>query len=463
MNCLKHLTLSLLALCAAAAPALAEDTLINLYNKSYFTNGWSEKLVGNPIVDGVTRHTNFLHSVKIADEDLDRIGTDLTLEAYIHVACDNYDRIANLNLAFVPKGAETYDWTAVDRIELARFITPFLRLKGDVQIVPYFFKDEGLSMLLRDKDLRASYDFWLEYEVFGVPQSYAGGCAAPRYSFAASLDLHTGDPAPASEGNILVPIVMKKAEYFGPVNFNNYREEATDTIGTTTKTWTFEVPEDVSDARIVLITSNHGANARLDENGNYLPGEEYIHRRHLAYVDGDIKLDYTPGGVSCEPYRQYNTMTNGIYSTDLEEDMDFWLNYSNWCPGGPIPVRHIRLGALKAGKHELMIRVPDAQFLDNQGDFYVSAYLHGLREGSLPLSVSENISDAGFLFSREGNTLTFSGNTAKEAVVYSYDGRLLYGIHNPGDSISLDNFDSGIYIVSVRAQDGRASVAKFAK
>lgn len=464
MNCMKRLTISFVAAFAALAPATADDTLINIYNKTYFMNGWAEELIGAPIQNGVTRHTNYLHSIKLADEDLDRLGDSLSLEAYIHVQCDNYDRLANLNLAFVPKGAETYDWQAVDRIELARFITPFMRLSRQPDTVPYMFDDAGLSMLLRDKDLRAEYDFWLEYECFGVPQTYVGGCSLPRASFAASLDLRTNEPAGPSEGNVLVPIVMKKSEYFGPVNFNNYREVATDTIGVTTKTWRYEVPEDLTDARIVLITSNHGANLAEDNFGNLYPaGEEYNHRRHLTYVDGEIKLDYTPGGVSCEPYRKYNTMTNGIYSTDLKEDMDFWLNYSNWCPGGPIPVRHIELGAVKAGNHELMIRVPDAQFVDNQGDFYVSAYLHGVKSGQLPSSVEENISDAGFTFTRDGNTLILSGNTAEEAAVYSYDGRLLYGLHNPGDSISLDDFDSGIYIVSVRAADGRASVVKFVK
>lgn len=454
--------LLLAATASTFLPARAGDVRINLFDHVAFYNGYSGCVTDEDARDGILRHEDYVYARRIDDATLDRLGADLTLDVSIHTGCDNYDRLGNLTLALVPKGAESYRQDEVTRIELARFITPFMRKGKTPDTVPYSFRAADLSALLRDKDLRARHDFWMEFEVFGIPQGYKG--CSDEESFYGSLDMVTSDaPAGTSERNVLVPIAMKKTEIFGPVNFNNYNEAATDTIGTATKTWTFDVDADTSDARIVLITSNHGSNVGTDADGNEIPGEEYVRRRHLVYVDGEIRLDYTPGGVSCEPYRKYNTQDNFIYGdeAEVEENMEFWLTMSNWCPGAAVPARYIELGALKAGRHELMIRVPEAMFVDRQGDYYVSAYLHGVTEGALPSGVEETASDAGFTFSRVGNTLTFSGPEASEAAVYSYDGRLLHGVHRPGSSVSLDGFLPGVYIVSVRSADGRASVCKF--
>ena len=450
------------ALCAlfpSTAQAQSEDqTILNIFNQAVFYDGYDSEVRGADLDDGILRHTNYVYGRRLEDAELDMLGSSLTLDIIIQARCDDFDRIGNINVAFVPKGAETYAFDEVERIEVARFITPFMNYNKSPREVPYSFDSPLLSMMLRDAELRSRYDFWMEFEVFGIPydaQNKVVGCRVRSDTFGGTLDFVTEDnPAGPAEGTVLVPVVMKKTEIFGPVNFNNYREEACDTLGVATKTWAFEMPESVSDARLVLITSNHGA-ARF--------GEEYIHRRHLAYFDGDIALDYTPGGVSCEPYRQYNTMGNGIYSSDLEGDMDFWLNYSNWCPGGPIPVREIELGPLSAGKHEFMLRVPDAVFFGESGDFYVSAYVQGVRTGSLPASVGTLAADAGFTFTREGDTLLFSGAEAAEAAVYTFDGQLVSGHHRPGGSISLAPLPQGLYIVSVRLADGRASVYKFSK
>lgn len=456
----RNMTAALL-LAAAAMPAAAGPTTISIFDHAVFYNGYSDFVTDEDLNDGILRHADYVYARPLTDDILDRLGEELTLEVRVTAACDTYDRLGNVTLALVPKGAASYVQDEVTRIELARFITPFMHKGRTPDTVPYTFPDNGLSMLLRDRSLRAAYDFWLELEIFGIPRTHSD-CPIGDESFLGSLDIVTSAPAPASERNILVPVAMKKTEIFGPVNFNNYNAAATDTVGTTTKTWAFELPQDAADARIVLITSNHGSNVKI-VGDDEIPGEEYARRRHLVYVDGEILLDYTPGGVSCEPYRIYNTEPNNIYGVEeeYEENMEFWLGASNWCPGAAIPMRYIELGALKAGRHELMLRVPDAQFVDSQGDFYVSAYVHGLSEGKLPAGAAELSADAGFTFSREGDVLGFTGPEAAEAAVYSFDGRLLYGTHRPGTSLDLSGFLPGVYIVSVRTTDGRASVCKF--
>jgi hypothetical protein len=170
--------------------------------------------------------------------------------------------------------------------------------------------------------------------------------------------LYTDSARPARELDLLQPLAIKAP-------FNNYAEGASDEIGTTRKTLTFELTADVEEAQVVLITSNHGANAG---------GEEYIRRDHFVYVDDELVLEYKPGRTSCEPFRVYNTQANGIYGPSAMTDEE-WQSFSNWCPGDVIDTRIIPLGPTTAGEHEFVIDVPDAEFADMQGDFPFSLYL----------------------------------------------------------------------------------------
>ena len=357
-----------------------DERTIQLYDHAVFYDGY---LNGNnpdkDLDDGILRHSTSLYSVLVSDEKLDMIGDHIDMNVYVTACCDNYDRIGNINIAFVPKGQTTYKVDEVERIEIARFITPFMDKNKEPNTVPYLYKIDNLSPILRDIDLRNRYDFWLEYEIFGVP--YAAnkqieGCEDRNDTFAGTLQLETyGDTGPTS-GNILVPIVIKKPETIGN-NLNNYNEIATDTLGKTTKTYVFDVPEDVEDARIVLITSNHGANRG---------GEEYNRRDHFIYYDDELMMSYKPGRQSCEPFRERNTQKNGIYCRRQNGQWvnepysdEEWQSFSNWCPGDVIDTRMIMLGDVKKGKHKIRVSVPDAEFVDSQGDIPVSIYFHGAK------------------------------------------------------------------------------------
>ena len=67
-------------------------------------------------------------SRKLTPEEIASIGSSVSVEVDLIAACDNYDRLAGINIALVPKGLTTYTWeqTDVKRIELGRFITPFM-------------------------------------------------------------------------------------------------------------------------------------------------------------------------------------------------------------------------------------------------------------------------------------------------------------------------------------------------
>ena len=66
-----------------------------------------------------------------------QIQTTMKVGVINGAACDNYDRIGNVHLAMVPKGADTYVPGEVDRIEVARFITPFMHMLKHPMTVPY--------------------------------------------------------------------------------------------------------------------------------------------------------------------------------------------------------------------------------------------------------------------------------------------------------------------------------------
>jgi Peptide-N-glycosidase F, C terminal/Peptide-N-glycosidase F, N terminal len=317
--------------------------------------------VDEPVPEGLIRLSNSLYATRLTEEHLSVIQGNLQMQVLIGALCDNYDRIGSVQLALVPKGAETYDPAAVPRMELARFITPFMNMNLEPDTVPYEWDIGDVAAILTDPDLQAEYDFWMELDVFGVPYAAneeVAGCAGRNDVFRGWLALYTDSTEELAAYDDVIPLAVK-------VPFNNYQEGASDMLGTTSKTVEITLAADVEDAQLVLITSNHGANAG---------GEEYNRREHLVYLDGALALQYTPGRASCEPFRMYNTQGNGIYGPSPRTDEE-WQSFSNWCPGDVIDTRTIPWGPLAAGTHEFLIEVPDAVFVGGQGDFPFSLYV----------------------------------------------------------------------------------------
>lgn len=431
----------------------AAETIVNVFDHVVFYDGYRQEVVDADVDDGVLRFRNSLYAVKLDMSDFRDLGDDLHMDVTIGALCDNYDRIGNVNLAFVPKGSDFYEYYEVRRIELTRFITPFMNMNREPREVPYEYDIANVARILKDKDINSKYDFWLEMEVFGVPyaaNTQIKGCADRNDVFEGTIDLRYTPASSHKEevGNIIVPIYVKFPEDRGNINFNNYKEEATDTLGVATRTFEFEVPEDVADSRVYLIMTNHGA----AENG-----EEYVRRLHLVYYDGEILLSYTPGGVSCEPYRKYNTQANGIYSTSRTER--FWQMYSNWCPGQAVPLREIHTGAQKAGLHKVMIRVPNAVFYGKDGDFRPSLYFHGVKEGELAAGIYDSLFEGPEIsFIRNGDLLEIVSNEdIAKITVHSYDGRLLHTDYN-AESVDLGTFPKGMLLITVFSPEGRTTV-----
>lgn len=348
------------AVADASAKAEPSPVSLTIFDEVVFYDGYAS-VVSDPVAMGAKRLRNDLYTHRLSDAELDAIQDTLLVRVVIGALCDNYDRMGSVALALVPKGESSYTPEEVERVEIGRYITPFMDFNREPTEVPFEFPADDLVAVLHDAELRAEFDLWLELELLGVPYAAndeVAGCADRNDVFRGSLFLDSDSSRPAPKFDELIPLAYRQP-------FNNYQLGASDEPSLTRKTIDFEVSKDTKQTQLVLITSNHGSN---------LGGEEYARRDHFVYVDGELELTYKPGRASCEPFRSYNTQANGIYGASPRSDSE-WQSFSNWCPGDVIDTRRIPLGPLAAGSHRFVLEVPDAQFVDGEGDIPLSLYV----------------------------------------------------------------------------------------
>lgn len=433
------------------------------YNLTVFDDvifyGMYEATVNEPVPAGAIRHSNSSYAKKLTAEQLASFGNTLTMTVKLNPRCDNYDRIGNVNLAFVPKGAETYEYDEVQRIEIGRFITPFMHLQIAPFEVPYTFQVDNLTRIFHDEYITWQYDLWVELEVYGYQGGPGQGGAAVEIPICAGRnDVYQGTLEFSSATTGETPALYN---YFQPLSYKyelkNYTLDGTDVLGQTTKTINFELPFDVQNAKLYFINSNHGANTN---------GEEYIRRWHYISVDGVNVLTYRPGGLSCVPYSQYNTQPNCIYlqcgtpGNPPRPDNNAAWSWNNWCPGDKIPIREIELGTLSAGTHSFNINVPDAVFADGQGYFPMSVYLQG---DSATMGTDDFAQSFFTLFPNPaGDIVTIaSEETIKDVAVYNAIGQKVWTGNS--NTVNLSSLQQGIYIVEVKFESDRTATRKVVK
>ncbi len=307
-------------------------------------------------------------SRKLSDAEIASLGNSVKMNIILTAACDNYDRLAGVNLVLVPKGSTSYTFNQADikRIEIGRFITPFMNKNVSPTQVPYSYQIDNISKILHDTTLSSVYDFWIEFRADGysaAANTQVAGCADRTDVFRGNLEF-VSSGTNTSEPHFFLPLSYRD-------NLNNYN--ATDVPNQTTRIVNFTLDQPVQNAILYLTTSNHGSNSG---------GEEYARREHFVYLDNVLVHQYKPGGKTCEDYRQYNTQGNGIYGTAPKPPRN-WMNWNNWCPGDAIPNREINLGNLAAGSHTIKINVPDAVFKDGQGYFPISMYIQNQKSGQI--------------------------------------------------------------------------------
>jgi len=421
-----------------------------------------------PVPEGIHRLNNSRYARPIPTEDLAQMGENIRLEVILSPSCDNYDRIANVSLTLMPKGTTYYNDVDsgylgrlgstdpnIRRIEIGRFITPFMDKNEEVQEVPYSWDVSFLSPMMHDKALLDSTDIWIELTIEGVPyaaNTQIAGCSGRNDVFYGTARLVTDAPSVDAENNhcIVHPLVYQRY-------VNNYKTGKSDEPGTTTVFYTVEVEEELDDALFVFVNSNHGASTG---------GEEYNRRIHYVYVNDWMAMVYRPGRTSCEPFRKYNTQGNGIYGGSVKSDED-WQSFSNWCPGDVIDNRIIHLGAVHRGTYTFAMFVPDAVFNGNDGYFPFSLSFFGLKNGVFNGLEQLNEQQRGSLqLHWEGDQVQLLGDNTECVVSWQLldmEGKTL--LSQPGNQVkvNMNQRTTGVYLFLVTLDNGAIETYKFFK
>lgn len=453
----KRITPLLLLAFLFQAYFIQAQTTFQVFTNEVFFDGYANGQLAKyndsiPPSEGVKRMRTSLITKKLTPQQLSSIGNTLNLKVLIKASCDNYDRGGHVNLAFVPKGDTTYKLDGTTRrIEIARFITPFMDKNKKPDTVPYYYEINNVASLLKEKNISDSFDVWCELEVFGVPyaaNTQIAGCAKRADVFLGTVEFTTTGANEMETNNRLVALGNQ-------LNFNNYQAGATDVLGQTVRTLSFNLPQKLYGAKIFLITSNHGAGTG---------GEEYIRRDHFVYFDDKMVYVYTPGFTSCEPYRKYNTQANGIYGSTPKTDAQ-WQSFSNWCPGAYIPIRVIYLGTLEAGNHRFKIEVPEAFFQGADGNFPLSVYVQGKTDPVLGVNeVNSRLYEVNIFPNpaKDQEIVTIKSDVSVKLItVYSAEGKLVHS----GTSTQLQTAEwgKGIYYIKLLFEDGNYVVKPFQK
>jgi len=455
-------TLLLFSLCASMLGFKAqaqEPATINIYNNAVYYGMYDQLQEAAALPEGAIRNKNWSYGKKLTEDQIAAIGNKLTINVTAEALCDDYDRIGNVNLAFVPKGATSYVYENVERIEIGRFITPFMNnITKTPSQVPYTFSANNIAKILHDVTISAEYDFWIELEIYGHQGGESADQGGAQWDFLVtglchdrndvykgSLDLVTENDPDSEESDLnYLDILSYKYE------LKDYTLDGTDVLGQTVRTINFTLDEAVPNAKFYLITSNHGSN---------YGGEEYKNREHNVYLDNALVHTYKPGQY-CEPFRVYNTMGNGVYGPS-PRTMAYWLSRA-WCPGAAIAIRDIELGDLTAGEHSFKIDVPDATFAGNQGYFPMSVYLQGYDTTTL---ATKKINTATFSIApnpvTDVATIAAKGQEVKSVAVVNTLGQTVW--NGTTNKVDLSALKTGIYMVNVAFANGQTAAKKVVK
>lgn len=413
------------------------QTNINVFSQIVFYDGYAAN-VSNPVPANTIRLANYRYAKKLTDAELNSFQNKITMNVTIGALCDNYDRIGGVHLALVPKNQATYTLsdTEVKRIEIGRYITPFMNKNISPTSVPYTYNVDNLYSVFSNIDLRNTYDMYVELDVFGVPyaaNTQVAGCSGRNDVFAGTLDFVTSnDPAITTSYNNLLPLLDSN-------ELNNYNN--TDQAGQTVRLVNFSLNQSTDNAKFFVVTTPHGAGAG---------GEEYVRRQNFISLDNSQVLTFTPGGKSCEPYRQYNTQGNGIYQ-NVPQSQSWWTAWNNWCPGDSVPIRSFTATSLSAGTHTIKYEVPAAVFNGQDGRIVLSMYMQSSNQflsvkdvSTVDVSVYPNPT-ADFVNIK-------SDKKVKTIVIYSLDGRKLNEVKD--SKVSLSSYPSGTYLLDVTLDGG---------
>ncbi len=110
----------------------------------------------------------------------------------------------------------------------------------------------------------------------------------------------------------------------------------------------FEIPDNVKNVRLRLISTGHGG---------WDGGDEFNPKENIIYIDSEKMFSHTPWRCDCATFRDQNPVSgnfwNGLSSSDYSR--------SGWCPGTTTNPVYFDLNGLKPGKHTLRVAIPQGK------------------------------------------------------------------------------------------------------
>lgn len=423
--------------------SFAQSNQLNVFNKIVFYNGYATTST-LPTPAGVERLANARYAKKIDATELSKVLNTLSLNVTIGALCDNYDRIGGAFFSMVPTG-DPITSANKQTIEIGRFITPFMNKNVSPTEVSYSYDLNHLVGVLKDPAFLQTHDIWVEFFLFGVPtaaQTQVAGCAGREDVFEGTLTFETTSAANPTLSSLPKPLWNK-------IEMNKTTKSSFP--GTAARVVYFSNDVEMKDAHVQLITSAHGAGSG---------GEEYVRRDHFVFFDDNQILTYKPGGLSCEPFRQYNTQGNGIYGTSAKS-ASWWAGWNNWCPGDKIPNRLISLGNVAPGDHSFTVTVPYGQFPNNDDKIVMSAFIYSNDNAVL---ANESFEVVDFTIYPNPTTDFIQVETTAEVkglTVYDVTGKVLLKANN--SKIDVSSLPNQMYLLEVELTNGKKMVEKIVK
>lgn len=219
-------------------------------------------------------------------------------------------------------------------VELMRFFTPFgikqynhIQLKDKTwhEVVPYRQDISELHSALSNQEV------WVG--------TFIGNYDKGGHKVSLNITIH-GEESQTSKNNFLLPLfnttnVMEMAGQEYATMFNHENGLFVE----------FTLDKDIKNAKLRYITTGHGG---------WENGDEFVPKKNTILLNEKEVSAFIPWRQDCGSYRLFNpasgNFNNGLSSSDYSR--------SNWCPGTVTNPTIIELGDLKAGKHNIRIKIP---------------------------------------------------------------------------------------------------------
>lgn len=219
-------------------------------------------------------------------------------------------------------------------VELMRFFTPFgikqynhIQLKDKTwhELVPYRQDISELHTALSHQEV------WIG--------AFIGNYDKGGHKVSLNITIHS-EESQTSKNNFLLPLfnttnVMEMAGQDYATMFNHENGLFVE----------FTLDKDIKNAKLRYITTGHGG---------WENGDEFVPKKNTILLNEKEVSAFIPWRQDCGSYRLFNpasgNFNNGLSSSDYSR--------SNWCPGTVTNPTIIELGDLKAGKHNIRIKIP---------------------------------------------------------------------------------------------------------